>query len=187
MTSRSQQYIPCHWDGCSNHPAISDFCHAHQLGKITTSLSIFVDIQGTIICCEYYGFNQFVPVYVTTISQLMSTCKSRNFSELFRQRATIHADPFCRVFSCEIYDNSKQLLNTSLSTPHVKHCNQKLLDCDLFFFFFFGGWGWGGGFKYDLVQKYYAHQVLPWGKEFGVRTHNLQIMTVNLMSLRRLF
>ena len=25
MTSRSWQYIPCHWDACSNHSAISDF------------------------------------------------------------------------------------------------------------------------------------------------------------------
>ena len=25
MTSRSWQYIPCHWDACSNHSATSDF------------------------------------------------------------------------------------------------------------------------------------------------------------------
>ena len=26
MTSRSWQYILCHWDACSNHSVISDFC-----------------------------------------------------------------------------------------------------------------------------------------------------------------
>ena len=25
MTSRSRQYISCHWDACSNHPTISDY------------------------------------------------------------------------------------------------------------------------------------------------------------------
>ena len=30
MTSRSWQYIPCHWDACSNHSAITDFSLAND-------------------------------------------------------------------------------------------------------------------------------------------------------------
>ena len=37
-------------------------------------------------------------------------------------------------------------------------------------------------FKYDLGQKHHAPQVDP----TGVQTHDLQIMTVQFMSLRRL-
>ena len=38
-------------------------------------------------------------------------------------------------------------------------------------------------FKYDLGQKYYTHPKLDLT---GVRTHDLQIITVHFMSLRRL-
>ena len=38
MTSRSWQYIPCQWDSCSNHLAISDFSYLkHESRHQTTS------------------------------------------------------------------------------------------------------------------------------------------------------
>ena len=37
MTSRSWQYIPCHWDACSNHLAISDLIYRHIVEIMTLS------------------------------------------------------------------------------------------------------------------------------------------------------
>ena len=38
MTSRSWQYIPCHWDACSNHSAISDPSHAYKFHSLQFDL-----------------------------------------------------------------------------------------------------------------------------------------------------
>ena len=49
MTSRSWQYISCHWDACSNHSAISDFYYASQIRPDHVIILIFDDSRVSLL------------------------------------------------------------------------------------------------------------------------------------------
>ena len=79
MTSRSWQYILCHWDTCSNHSAITDFL-IHN--------SFFLPFESYIIAISFYNDH----VMLLSISTVFSTV----FSWLY---AVQHCVATCRLHS----------------------------------------------------------------------------------------
>ena len=66
MTSRSWQYISCHWDACSNHLAISDCCNTKIYIFILSFVKVNISKNGTslfsITCTSFCCHTSFLSV-----------------------------------------------------------------------------------------------------------------------------
>ena len=69
MTSRSWQYISCHWDACSSHLAISDSCF-YTYTKTKHSLNN--ELRGS----NKWEHSSSIPVQVSYLTYFVNVCMS---------------------------------------------------------------------------------------------------------------
>ena len=66
MTSRSWQYISCHWDACSNHSAISDFSPMYDTRICTQCCFLLLGLICPTAMNKSYGFSEVRTGYSVT-------------------------------------------------------------------------------------------------------------------------
>ena len=95
MTSRSWQYIPCHWDACSNRSASSDFCIlwiAYDIQWLSSNTSImhttlgeYIYVQARTQICKRYALYTLWIRYPMIIEYHFNNAYCSNTAVICRQ------------------------------------------------------------------------------------------------------